>query len=373
MDIDDLRRQARRFLPRFVFDFLEGGAGDETCLQENLAALRNIRLWPSVLRDTSGIDTSIEVFGERWRLPFAVAPTGFNGLFRPDGDILIARAAARAGVPFSLSTASNTRLEEVARQADGLRWLQLYVMGDRSIAEQIMRRGWDAGYRVLVLTVDVPVNGYRKRDIRNGFRLPFRPGLMTALDLARHPRWILQFAGRRFPNFANLSEHPDTAASAQVQAALLNRTMDRTLAWESLSWVRAHWKGPVVVKGVLHPDDAARAVAEGADGIVVSNHGGRQLKSAPATIEALPLVVERVDGAVPVFVDGGFRSGEDVAKALGRGAKAVFLGRPVLYGLAAAGEAGVERVFDWLREDLERTMILMGRRRIDELATGWRP
>lgn len=366
MAIDDLRRDAQRFLPRFVFDYLEGGAGDETCLRGNITALADIRLWPRVLRDTRAVDTSVEVLGERWRLPVAVAPTGFNGLLRPGGDVLLARSAARAGVPFCLSTASNSRLETVREQGGGSSWLQLYVMSDRTIAEQIMRRAQQAGYKALVLTVDVAVSGYRKRDVRNGFRLPFRPGLMTAMDLLAHPRWALQFAGRPMPRFTNLSEHTDTGTSAQVQAALLNRTMDRALVWESLRWVRAHWSGPVIIKGILHPEDAAQAVGEGVDGIIVSNHGGRQLQSAPATIEALPRIVETVAGTVPVFADGGFRCGEDVAKALSRGARAVFLGRPFLYGLAAAGEAGVGQVFDWLREDLERTMILLGRRSIDQ-------
>jgi (S)-mandelate dehydrogenase len=230
---EDYRRQARRLLPGFVSDYVDGGAEDEQCLARNEQALRECQLLPGVLRDTRDVDLSIEVFGRRWRQPLGIAPVGFAGLVRPNGDVALARAAASNGVPFVLSTASNARLEAVRVAApEAELWMQLYVMGDRSIAEQLVRRARGAGYRALVLTVDVPVSGYRERDVRNGFKLPFRPGLGTLADLVLHPRWSLAAAIAGTPGFVNLVEDPDAPASPQVQAALLARAMDRGLVWE---------------------------------------------------------------------------------------------------------------------------------------------
>lgn len=365
--LDDLRDRARSHLPRFVFDYLEGGAEDESGLRRNLQALEHTLLLPRALRDTAQVESAIDVFGERWARPYAIAPTGFNALYRPGGDAMLARAAGRAGVPFCLSTASNMRLEAVRGQADASLWLQLYVMSDRGIAEHMLARARAAGYKVLVLTVDVAVSGRRPRDLRNGFRVPFKPSLRLAADLCRHPAWSLRQLFAPMPDFANLAAEQGARLSAQAQAALLARAMDRSLAWQDFAWLRRHWAGPLVVKGLLHPEDARQAVAAGADGVIVSNHGGRQLAAAPAAISQLPAVLDAVAARVPVFVDGGFRSGADIAKALALGATAVFLGRPFLYGLAAAGEAGVDAVFDFLAQDLERAMILCGARSPAEL------
>jgi (S)-mandelate dehydrogenase len=376
LNANDHRRHARRRLPRFVFDYVDGGADNEDCLRRNTADLAGLHLLPTALRDTRHADTAVTVFGQRWSVPAGVAPIGFSGLVRPHGDTLLACAAASAGVPHVLSTPSNDRLEAVreaalARNPDALQWMQLYVMGDRAIAEQLVRRARHAGYGALVLTVDAPVSGLRERDVRNGFRLPFRFTPSTLLDLALHPAWSLGMAMQgRSPSFVNLSESNDGATSPQVQAALLSRTMDRTLVWEHLAWLRRLWDGPLVIKGLLHPDDARRAVSHGADAIVVSNHGGRQLDAAPSTISVLPRMVDAVAQRIPVFVDGGFRRGSDVVKALATGATAAFVGRPAVWGMATGGEAGARGVLAALSDEIARTMILIGADRVADISPG---
>jgi (S)-mandelate dehydrogenase len=367
LNADDWRREARRRLPRFVFDYVDGAADDGHCLRRNRTDLDAITLRPRVLRDTSTIDPGVEIFGQRWAMPVGVAPTGLNGLIRPGGDGLLASAAAGAGIPFTLSTASNAPLEQVrAGAAGGEQWMQLYVM-HRQMAERIVRRAAAAGYRALVLTVDVPVSGNRELDLRNGFRLPFRPTPRLAWDVASHPRWALRLARHGAPDFANLRPDEGEPASAALQAALLARAMDRTLIWEHLAWLRELWKGPLLLKGILHAEDAQRAIDHGADGVIVSNHGGRQFDAAPSAIGALPAVVSAVAARIPVFMDGGVRRGSDIAKALALGAAAVFVGRPVLYALAAGGRDGASAWLQCLRDDLVRTMVLLGARGAAEL------
>lgn len=368
LNTEDWRSAARAALPRFVFDYVDGAADDGSCLRRNRSDLDSIALSPRVLRDTSKVDTSVEVFGSAWRQPFGIAPTGLNGLLRPGADAMLARAAAARGVPFVLSTASNMRLEEVRETAEGVQWMQLYVM-HRGLAEGIVRRAAQAGYQALVLTVDVPVSGNRERDARNGFRLPFRPGARLAWDALTHPRWSLRMAAGGSPDFANLRVDERLAAeSAAMQAALLARSMDRTLVWESLAWLRQSWQGPLLLKGTLHPDDARLALDHGVDGLIVSNHGGRQCDAAPSAIAALPGIVRAVDGRIPVFMDSGIRRGSDIARALALGARAVFLGRPVLYGLAAQGQAGAQAVLQFFAEELLRSMALLGASRPEHLA-----
>ncbi|HAX20288.1 MAG TPA: alpha-hydroxy-acid oxidizing protein [Hydrogenophaga sp.] len=365
LNVEDYQHRARAKLPRFVRDYVDGAAEREICLQRNRTALEQLVLTPRVLRDTAAVDTSVEVFGRRWKHPIAIAPMGLNGLIRPQGDVLIARAAQRHGIPFIQSTASNARLEAVAKEA-APPWLQLYVMGDRGMAEQLVRRAAREGSEALVLTVDVPVSGYRERDERNGFRLPFKPTLGTALEMLTHPAWLFRAALAGAPEFVNLSE-TEGKGSAQAQAALLNRTMDRSMVWDSLRWLRTLWSGPLLLKGVLHPDDAAMALRHGVDGLIVSNHGGRQMDAAPAAITALPPVLDAVGGQVPVLVDSGFRSGTDIAKALALGAQGVLIGRPALYGLAVDGEEGVSAVLELLARELTRTMTLLGAAQVSDL------
>jgi (S)-mandelate dehydrogenase len=282
---------------------------------------------------------------------------------------LLASAAQAARVPFILSTASNTRIEDVRTAApDATLWMQLYVMGERAIAERIVRRARAANFEALVLTVDVPVSGLRERDLRHGFRVPMRLTPGTVFDMARHPAWLLRLARGGMPQFANLLPDDDGATvSAQTQAALLSRTMDRTLTWESLAWLRKLWDGPLLVKGLLGAEDARRAVRHGADGIVVSNHGGRQLDAAPASIAALPAIADAVGGHIPVLMDGGIRRGSDIVKALALGARAVLVGRAPVYGLACDGERGALSVLQLLAQETERTMTLLGAAHAREL------
>lgn len=368
LNIQDYRAAAKKRLPKFVFDYVDGGADRELCLLNNSRAISDVRLLPSCLTNTSNIDTSVEIFGKKWSIPVGVAPTGFNGLSRPKGDLMLAKAAGSVGVPFCLSTASNERLEDVASQNNGSsNWMQLYVMSDRSIAEQIMRRASKNGFEALVLTVDVPVSGNREKDIRNGFKLPFRPTIKTLFDLSIHPNWLVKFLMNGMPSFVNLAEDEKSTSSAQLQAALLSRSMDKTLDWEQLKWIRKNWNGPLLLKGVLNPKDAKLAVNYGIDGVIVSNHGGRQLDASPATIEVLPQVVDQVANSIPVLVDSGYYSGEDVLKALAIGAKAVLIGRPVLYGLASKGQQGVVEVLELFRSELIRTMTLLGVSSIKDL------
>jgi (S)-mandelate dehydrogenase len=369
LNVEDYRARAKRSLPRFVFDYLDGGADDERCLTRNRSALEGICLQPRCLHDVSRIDTSVSLFGQTWKLPIAVAPTGFNGLLRPGGDVALACAAARAGIPFTLSTASNERIETVGRAAAGIKWFQLYVMGDRQVAEQMIARARQAGFSALVLTVDVPVSGNRERDVRNGFQLPFRPSAATLLNLCLHPRWLARLVLHGMPGFVNLAASEDGAASAQAQAALLSRAMDRALVWDSLKWLRTHWDGPILLKGLLSPQDAKLALRHGVDGIIVSNHGGRQLDAAPATIEVLPAIADAVEERVPLLVDSGFRRGGDIVKALGLGARAVLVGRPVLYGLASGGEVGAGAVLAILASELERSMTLIGAASIGDIGS----
>ena len=360
LNTEDFRVRARQNLPRFVFDYIEGAADDGHCLRRNLSDLAAVELTPRVLRDTRSVDTSIEVFGRSWALPFGIAPTGLNGLVRPRGDALLATAAARSGIPFTLSTASNMRLEDVRSAAPGgVQWMQLYVM-HRDLAGQIVERAARAGYEALVLTVDVPISGNREADLRNGFRMPFKPTARLAWDVMTHPSWSLRMLPNGAPDFANLTAAGGDAGSANLQAALLARAMDRSLVWETLAWLRGLWKGPLLLKGILHPDDARLAVEHGIDGLIVSNHGGRQNDASPSAISALPRVVAATEGRVPVFMDGGVRRGGDIAKALALGATAAFVGRPALYGLATDGVQGVEAVIKLLSDELVRSMTLLG-------------
>jgi (S)-mandelate dehydrogenase len=338
-----------------VFDYIDGEAGDERCLRRNREAFERIRLQPHHLRDVSRRDLSVDLFGREQSLPLALAPMGLNGTLWPGGDVLLARAAAKAGIPFTLSTASNTTIEEVARQVDGELWFQLYVV-QRELAAQLVRRAREAGYRVLMLTVDVAVNGKRERDLRSGFAIPLRYSPRVVLDGVLHPSWALKQLAHGLPKLANFAS-PD-AMDVNAQAALMRRQMDASFAWDDLKSLRDAWPGTMLVKGILSADDAIRCVELGVDGVVLSNHGGRQLDDLRAPIEVLPEVVGKI--CAPVLLDSGIRRGADVVKALALGARAVLLGRAVLYGLAASGETGAADVLRILRDEIDTTIALLG-------------
>jgi (S)-mandelate dehydrogenase len=355
INVEDYRVLAQRRLPKIIFDYLEGGADDETALKHNREVFERYRLMPRRLIDVSKRDTCIELFGQHQAAPFMIGPTGLNGALWPKGDILLARAAERAGIPFVLSTASNASIEDVAAAATGDLWFQLYIV-HRKLAEQMVRRVEAAGYSTLVFTTDAGVNGNRERDRRNNFALPthYTPRLIH--DGITHPRWSLGFMLNGMPQLENFAMVD--SSDVEIQAAVMSRQMDASFNWDDLDWLRTLWPRKLLVKGILRPDDAERCIAGGADGVILSNHGGRQLDAAVSPLEVLAEIRERI--SAPILIDSGYRRGTDIVKALALGANAVLLGRASLYGLAAAGEAGVDHVLRMLKDEVDRTLALIG-------------
>ena len=359
--IKDYRAQARRRLPRFAFDYLDGGAEDGQGLARNVAAYRQLIFSPRILRDVSRVDASVTLFGRAQSMPAVVGPTGLNGLYWPKAEETLALAAHAAGLPFAMSTASTSLLEDVRAVTSGDLWLQLYVQQDRRIAQSMMQRAQALGFSTLMLTVDTMVHGKRDHDVRNRFKMPLRITPRLVVDVATHPRWCMRMLRQGgSPQLVNLAHSADVPVSMQAQAALMSRQMDMSLDWDAVAWMRAHWRGPVLLKGVLSVADAQLARQYGVDGVVLSNHGGRQLESAPSPLEILPAVVDAVGDKLDIFVDGGIRRGDDIVKARALGAKAVLLGRAPLYGLAAAGPQGVADVLQILREEFEVALRLLG-------------
>lgn len=363
----DYRRRAQRRLPRLAFDYLEGGAEDGVAMARNTSAYSALEFRPEVLVDVSECRLEVPLLGATAAMPAVVGPTGLNGLFWPEADIHLARAAHKAGLPFVLSTASTSLLEDVRAATPGELWLQLYVQRDRRIAEHLMDRAWQNGYTVLFLTVDVPVHGNRDHDKRNGFKLPLRPSPRLLLDLAAHPGWCWRMLRHGGPQLKNLAVSSNARENITEQASALSRQMDLALTWSDVAWLRRAWRGRIVIKGIQGLADARRAHAHGVDGIVLSNHGGRQLESAPCPLEILPEVAAELGRSLEILVDGGVRRGSDIAKAAALGARAVLLGRAPLYGLAGRGPAGAHEVLAILRTELENTLRLLGRNRVAAL------
>lgn len=351
----DYRALARKRLPRMVFDYLEGGAEDEFGLRHNRDVFEKVKFQPHRLVDISSRSTRTSLFGKPLSAPMVIAPTGLNGIFWPDGDLALARAAGKFGIPFALSTASTSSIEAVADVASGELWFQLYIV-HRKLAERLVQRALAAGYTTLVLTTDVGVNGKRERDLRNGFAMPMRYSLRTLLDGILHPRWSCDFVRHGMPQLANFAS--EDVRDAELQAALMSRQMDASFAWHDLKWLRDMWPHTLLIKGLSRPDDAERCIALGADGVILSNHGGRQLDGAIAPLDTLAATVRRV--AAPVLIDSGVRRGSDVVKAVALGASAVLLGRATLYALAAHGERGVEAVLSMLRGEIDTTLAQIG-------------
>jgi (S)-mandelate dehydrogenase len=361
LNIADLRVLARQRVPHFAFEYVEGGAEDEATVRNNRAAFARWRLLPRTLVDTTTRSLGSTLFGRALAAPLIIAPTGLNGMLDPDGDVALARAAARLQIPFTLSTFSTTRLEDVAARAPGRLWLQLYVMRERASARDLLRRAAASGYEALVFTSDANVFGSREWDRRN-YRAPGRPNLRTALDMLRHPRWLAAMArSGGLPRFRNLESFlPRAVTSAVGGSTVIPQLMDASICWQDLAWMREAWPGKLLVKGILSADDAERAAALGCDGIVLSNHGGRQLDSCVAPLEVLPQVAAAVGSRLSLIIDSGFRRGTDVIKALALGAHAVMLGRATLYGLAAGGEAGVEHALSILVSESDRVLGQLG-------------
>lgn len=357
LSIDDLRTIARKRLPRFVFDYVDGGAEDEVTLHSNLRSFERLRFQPRTLVDVSQRNLGTTILGAPSALPVITGPMGLLGLVWRHGDLEMARAAAAAGVPYALSTVSMHSLEDIARVAGGRLWFQCYVFRERAVTEALIRRAAMAGYEALIITSDFPVPGKRERDLRSGL-LPARKfTLRTRFDILMHPRWLVTVATRR-PRFVNIERELDPGRNA---ASFLPLNMfDPSLDWDDFRRFRDLWKGKLLLKGVLRADDAVRAVECGADGVVLSNHGGRQLDSAISGMDVLPHVAREIRGRASIIVDGGVRRGSDIAKALACGAEAVILGRAVNYGLAAGGAAGVTHALDILRDEFDRTLALNG-------------
>ncbi len=362
-----IRDLARRTLPRPVFDFADGGAEDEQSLRRNEAAFASHDLLPRPLNGVGDRDLSIELFGRRLAMPVLIGPTGLSGLFSPDGELAAARAATAAGTAFCLSHASTCTIEDLAAAGSAPRWMQVFLYRDRGFTREFVERAAAGGYDALVLTTDNQLLGNRERDLRNGFTIPPKFSPLDILAMAGKLPWLLRM--RRdlprvtFANYARPGETADLAAIAGKMGAML----DPALSWREVDWLRGLWKGPFLLKGILHPAEAAEALKHGVDGLICSNHGGRQLDGAIASFDALPAVIAAVEGRMPVLLDGGIRRGSDVVKALALGAAACLIARPQLFGLAVAGEAGVGRVLDILRREIDRTLGLMGVTRIAEL------
>ena len=360
--IEDVARKARRRLPAGARAYLDGGGAGEYTLRRNRAAFDSIEFLPDMPRDVSHVDTSTTLLGRRMPLPFALAPIGAPRMFHHQGELAVARAVRQVGVPYALSTLATTSIEDVAAQTDTPLWYQLYVWGDRGEAKEALARARDAGFSALLFNIDTSVRSKRERERYAGLDLP-RPSLRlsTLLSGAVHPGWSWHFLTSDTISFPNIGP-PDHRSRAKMA-----RMFDGTVSWDDLDWIREVWDGPILLKGVLRPEDASHAAGAGLDGVVVSNHGGRQLDHVPATIDVLPEIVDAAGDRLEVLVDSGVRRGSDIAAALALGAKAVLVGRAYVYGLAAAGEAGVRHCIDILADELRTTMALSGARSIAEL------
>jgi L-lactate dehydrogenase (cytochrome) len=359
----DLRSVARRHVPRAVFDYTDGAAESETSLRRSREAYARVEFLPRVLQDVSAVDTSTTILGRPSALPIVFAPTGFTRLMNHEGEPAVARVAGRLGIPYALSTLGTTSPEDVAAAAPNTeKWFQLYLWNDREAGVELVRRARAAGFTALILTVDTPVAGARLRDVHNGFTIPPMLSVRTLFDIALHPGWWFNLLTTEPLRFAAFSETQGTVAD------LINRVFDPTITVADLRWLRDAWDGPIVIKGIQTVVDAREVVDAGADAIVVSNHGGRQLDRAPTPLEQLPEIVGAVGDRAEVYVDGGILGGADVVAAVAMGARACLVGRAYLYGLMAGGERGVQRAGDLLHKEVTRTMQLLGVRSVAELS-----
>lgn len=359
---------ARRRVPRMAFDFVDGGAGAEDGVGRNRDDLRAVTLMPRYLVDVSNVDTRVEIFGRTYSVPFMMAPVGLLNLVWPGADMMVARLAAERGMVHVISTAASTSVAELAAAANGNAWFQLYVSSDEAITEHLISSAEAAGIEVLVVTVDVPWPAKRDRDTRNGLSVPMRPSLRLAMDLARHPAWSLATARGGPPRMKNFDTLGDAGGKSLSMAQLQSRLVGSATDWKTLAAIRKRWRGPLLVKGIMAPDDAMRCVATGADGIVVSNHGGRQVEASLSSIAALPAIVDAVGAKATVLLDSGVRGGEDAVRAKALGASGVLVGRAFAYGVGAGGAAGLARAFDIMQRGLTTTLAHIGRPRFQEVA-----
>jgi len=359
--IEDLRRLAQRRVPRMFYDYADSGSWAEVTYRANEADFPGIQLRQRVAIDVQTRNLRTQMIGQDVAMPVALAPTGFTGMQHADGEILAARAAERFGIPFTLSTMSICSIEDVASHTKAPFWFQLYVMRDRGFIERLIERARAARCSALMLTLDLQILAQRHKDLKNGLSAPPKPTLANLIDLATEPRWCLAMLRTRRRQFGNIVGHVTGVDDLSSLSAWTAQQFDPRLSWDDVAWIRNRWGGKLILKGIMDPEDAARAVASGADALIVSNHGGRQLDGAPSAIRALPPIVEAVGSRIEVWMDGGIRSGQDVLKAIALGARGTLIGRAFLYGLGALGEAGVSRCLEIIRNELDLTMALCGR------------
>lgn len=373
LNLDDIRDMARRKLPRIAFDFIDGGVDDEHALRRNREAFQQYRLLPRYLVDVSRRDPSTVLLGRRYASPFGISPTGLAALFRPEADRMLARAAKHADIPFLLSSASNDALEEVVLEAPEHVWFQMYCTSDERINTDLVRRARQAGVKVLVVSVDVPVDANRERNRRNGFSRPFRTTPAIVLEAMAHPAWVLRYLRTGgIPMMRNWQPYAKPGASATEVADLFGTlTPAPMVQWPHLQRIRESWSGPLVVKGLLHPDDARQAARLGVNALVVSNHGGRQLDAAPSPLELLPAIRAAVGNDVELILDSGVRRGSDIVIARCLGARACLFGRPTLFGAAAAGAAGIARTIQIVRDEVGMVLAQIGCAAFEELHAGF--
>lgn len=365
---EDLRRLAMRRAPRAIFDYVDRGSYDETTIRANRADLDALRLRQRVMIDVDARTLRSTMLGEAVTMPVGLAPTGLTGIMHPDGEILAARAAQAFGVPFTLSTMSICSIEAVAAAVEKPFWFQLYVMRDRGFAAALIERAKAARCSALMLTADLQIQGQRHRDLKNGLTVPPKLTLANLLDIATKPRWALGMLRTPHKGFGNLADAlPRGSGGLSTLSQWIASQFDPTLGWNDVAWVRSRWPGKLIVKGILDPDDARAAVAAGADAVVVSNHGGRQLDGAPSSIAALPSIADAIGDACEVWLDSGVRSGQDVVKALALGAQATLIGKAFLYGLGALGERGVATALELIRKELDVSLALTGTRDVREV------
>ena len=367
VNIEDLRQHARRYLPKAIFEFIDGGATDEVSLRANREDFARWRFMPRVTTDVAQRNLATSVLGQPASLPLIVAPTGLAGMVWRKGECVEARVAQEAGIPYCQSQMSASSIEEVHAAAPGPHWLQVYPLQQRDINRRIMQRAKAAGYRTLVLTVDTKTQGPRERDVRNGFTIPPRVTLRNLTDALRCWRWTLDVPLGPTVTFANLAGETHSKSDIFTITAFIKNLYDLSFGWDAVAWCKSEWQGPLAVKGILSAEDARLAVAHGADGVIVSNHGGRQLDSAVSAISALPAIVDAVGTQAEVILDGGVRRGHDVLKALSLGARACMVGRPFLYGLTRGAE-GVRQVIEILRQEIDNGLLLLGQDDVAKLS-----
>ena len=368
VNIEDLRLMAKRRLPRAIFDFFDGGAENEATLRDNCAAFERVRLLPKVLVDVSKVDLATDLLGARSALPLAIAPTGGISAGRAGAELILARAAKAFGVPFTMATPSAFTIERLAEEVGGRLWFQLYCVRDLEFRAKLVERAKSAGYEAILVTVDLPVSGKRERDPRNGFHTPYSPNWRNSRDVLFKPAWLVDFLTHGTPGMANLEGYRFSTPAGTDIVTAVGREMDAGLSWDYIKELRSRWPRKLLLKGIERPDDAERAASIGCDGVVVSNHGGRQLDGAAATLDALPEISRAVGSRITVLLDGGVRRGVDIVKARALGAQGVLTGRATLFGAMAGGEPGARRALEILASELQRAMQLCGVRSVAEIA-----